>query len=164
MTMHTFSYVFTTTASETMKTFTFPSPVMAGSMCVDAASISCCPQGNFLRGRSDPLSLSTSGMLRVVDPGVTQYGQHFTSNRKSDRLVESAIPYRSGIKAITLDNRFGPISDQCEGATIEYKMCITLSDYRHGTIATTECVCDENCVPDGNNPTAISYVGVTGVT
>ena len=158
MTMHEFSFT-VPGATASVKTFTFPGPVTVGSYCADSAAISCCP-------RSSTLYLNTTGgqtgrSISLV--GVVTTGQHFrTDRRAASSAMDGGLPIRSNVDTLTLWN-FG--NTDCEGATIEMKLCVTMSDYRTTSSADAQCNCDENCVPGTgvDNPTAISYVGVTGV-
>jgi len=156
--MHEFSFA-VPGSTQSVKTFTFPGPVTIGSFCADSAAISCCP-------RSSTLYLNTTGGQtgRTISfVGVLSEGQHFRADRRaSSSPTDLGSPFRTSVDTLTLWN-FG--NTECEGATIEMKLCVTMSDYRTTSSIDAQCNCDEDCVPGtgSDNPTAISYVGVTGV-
>lgn len=154
MTMHTFSYVVpNSTSATTVKTFTFPAPVLAGSYCMDWAFISCCPGNRQLR-RNWGAAVGLQALGSAT-------GLHYQSFRERN-FAGTSLTGRVAIQSLELQAWYPSTGVNCAGATVEMKACITLSDFTPGTAADADCVCGESCVgPVGNPP---SYVGVTGVT
>lgn len=122
-----------------VRTFTFDSPAVIASACVQWANISCC------RG-SARVRITFSGLLSIlqVSTGLGG-GQHFQSGvGTASRSVEVG---RAAADAVYYD----AYSAACGGARVEVKVCITLSDF----IGSNQCVCAGTC--GGNS----SYVDIT---
>jgi len=154
MTMHEFSYtVPASTSATTVKTFTFAAPVLAGSICMDWALISCCPGNRQLRR-----SWGASAANQVMGSAT---GLHYQSYRESN-YAGTSLTGRVAIQSLGLQAWYPSSGVNCAGATVEMKVCITLSDYTPSSAANAACVCDETCTGPVDNPP--SYVGITGVT
>lgn len=150
MTMHEFSYTIPSTEWQEVKTFTLPTPVWAGIICWDWASISCCPGFKAIN-----VWETDAGALMQASQFGQPTGLHYQSFRNA-ATARIGTSTRNAIQGMALTVRSDTlVYRNCVGATVEMKMCMTVSDY---TGSLTGCVCDESC---GAN---FSYVGVTGVT
>lgn len=150
MTMHEFSYTIPSTAWEEVKTFTLPTPIWAASMCWDWAAISCCPGFK----RINVWETDAGALMRAAEFGQPA-GLHYQFGRNST-TARASTASRNAIRGMALAVRSDTfVPRNCVGATVEMKMCMTVSDY---ALSDRGCVCDESCGSE------YSYVGVTGVT
>ena len=147
-----FTYIVpvSTSSANIIKTFTFPNPVMSGSVCVDWAFISCCPAARMVM--IWPRTSSSSTDARSVVLGTT--APHYQQGRGAVHWSSA----RRAVREITLNAWDGTGSNSCAGATVNVKICMTLSDFPTNSNLTAECACDETCTGDA------SYVAVTGVS
>lgn len=126
----------------TVKTFTF-GPAIASGVCVQWASISCCPGSARVRAEAEGIAATIST--------VSQSGLHYQSGVGATcissggcvRRAMSVIELQAMVSAFTPHN--------CSGAGVEAKYCITASDFA----GSNACVCAGTCSGD------FSYVDVT---